>query len=125
MSLLIRVCEGASAAATDGRVHVAMQIAGRGGRAAPRDGLAGARKIADAVAFGFAAERPAQPADDAQCLTIFLNMGVYPADVALLCAGLPGRFLGTSRGAHRNTAGDRQKTSNTKSHPVSRRVSIG
>lgn len=125
-STLVRVCpEGASAAAADRRVHVAMQIAARRRRATPRDGLAGARKITDAIAFGLGAERSAKPADDAQRLTISLNMGVDPADVGLLCPGFPCRLLAMHRGAHRDPADDRQKTGNSKSHLVSRRTFTG
>jgi len=102
-----------SLAPTRRRVHVAVQVARLFWRASPGDRAAAAWEKADAVAFGLGAERPAEPAHDAERLIIFLNVRVDPADITLLAADLSARLaarLAESGAAADETARHHPKT---------------
>jgi hypothetical protein len=72
-----------SIASADRRVDRAMQITFPVGRASPHDGAAAAWKIANGIAFEDCLMQPRQLVDDAQSLLVFLDPGLYFADVFL------------------------------------------
>jgi len=60
-----------------------MQITFPVGRASPHDGAAAAWEIANGIAFEDCLMQPRQLVDDAQSLLVFLDPGLYFADVFL------------------------------------------
>src|SRR5277367_6374875 len=98
-------------AAAARRIGRTMQIAPFLRPAAPGNRASVAREKADALTLGLCPGRAGELDDDAQRLSVFLDAGFDPADIALLGRDPPADLLGYSRAANQNCNGNRRQES--------------